>query len=138
MEFSQIALGAALLVVVGLPVLAVRGGVPEDQAEEVAQARRAVYASAAFSLLLAIHAGLRRFSMAGHTASTAWLAGQLSRPRIRVGACRSRGWSGRSLVDLPGRGATGLGGEPGIARLDAPGGRRDQELSPDGWYRGDR
>lgn len=50
-EFSQIALGAALLVVVGLPVLAVRGGVPEDQADEVAQARRAVYASAAFSLL---------------------------------------------------------------------------------------
>lgn len=52
MEFSQIALGAALLVVVGLPLLAVRGGVPEDQAEEVAQVRRAVYASAAFSLLL--------------------------------------------------------------------------------------
>jgi membrane protease YdiL (CAAX protease family) len=51
-EFSQIALGAALLVVVGLPVLAVRGGVPDDQADEVAQARRAVYASAAFSLVL--------------------------------------------------------------------------------------
>lgn len=52
MEFSQISLGAALLVVVGLPVLAMRGGVPEDQADAVAQARRAVYASAAFSLLL--------------------------------------------------------------------------------------
>lgn len=52
MEFSQIALGAALLVVFGLPVLAVRGGVPDEQASEVAEARRAVYASAAVSLLV--------------------------------------------------------------------------------------
>lgn len=52
MEFSQIALGAAFVVVVGLPVLAVRGGVPDDQAGEVAEARRTVYASAAVSLLI--------------------------------------------------------------------------------------
>ena len=52
MEFSQIALGAAFLVTIGLPVLAVRGRVPDDQADEVAGARRAVYASAALSLLV--------------------------------------------------------------------------------------
>lgn len=52
MEFSQIALGAAFLVVFGLPVLAVRGGVPDEQASEVAEARQAVYASAALSLLV--------------------------------------------------------------------------------------
>ena len=52
MEFSQIALGAGLLIVFGLPVLAVRGGVPDEQASDVADARRAVYASAALSLLI--------------------------------------------------------------------------------------
>ena len=52
MEFSQIALGAAFLVVFGLPVLAVRGGVPDEQVSEVAEARQAVYASAALSLLV--------------------------------------------------------------------------------------
>jgi len=51
-EFSQIALGAAFLVVFGLPVLAVRGGVPDEQVSEVAEARQAVYASAALSLLV--------------------------------------------------------------------------------------
>ncbi len=51
-EFSQIALGTAFIVVIGLPVLAVRGGVPDDQAAEVARARRTVYASAALSLLV--------------------------------------------------------------------------------------
>lgn len=52
MEFSQIALGTAFLVVIGLPVVAVRGGIPDDQAADVAEARRAVYASAALSLLV--------------------------------------------------------------------------------------
>lgn len=52
MEFSPIALGAAFLIVFGLPVLAVRGGVPDEQASEVAEARRAVYASAALSLVV--------------------------------------------------------------------------------------
>lgn len=52
MEFSQIALGAAFLVVVGLPVLAVRGGVPDDQAGDIAEARKTVYASAALSLVV--------------------------------------------------------------------------------------
>jgi len=51
-EFSQIALGAAFLIVIGLPVLAMRGGVPDDQAGEVAAARRTVYASAAASLMI--------------------------------------------------------------------------------------
>jgi len=51
-EFSQIALGAAFVVVIGLPVLAVRGGVPDDQVGEIAEARRTVYASAALSLLI--------------------------------------------------------------------------------------
>lgn len=35
----------------GLPVLAARGGVPDEQAEQVAAARTAVYASAALSLM---------------------------------------------------------------------------------------
>jgi len=50
-DFSPIALGFALALVMGLPVLAARGGVPEDQAEQVAEARTAVYASAALSLM---------------------------------------------------------------------------------------
>lgn len=52
MEFSEITLGFALALVLGLPVLATRGGVPEDQLEEIASARSAVYASAALSLLI--------------------------------------------------------------------------------------
>jgi len=51
-EFSQIALGVGLLVVIGLPVLAVRGGVPDDQSDDVAEARQTVYAAAALSLLI--------------------------------------------------------------------------------------
>ncbi len=52
MEFSPITLGFALALVFGLPVLATRGGVPEDQVEEIAGARTAVYASAALSLMI--------------------------------------------------------------------------------------
>ena len=52
MEFSEITLGFAIALVLGLPVLATRGGVPEDQLEEIAAARSAVYASAALSLLI--------------------------------------------------------------------------------------
>lgn len=52
MEFSPIALGYALALVMGLPVLATRGGVPEDQLEDIAEARTAVYTSAALSLLV--------------------------------------------------------------------------------------
>lgn len=51
MDFSPITLGFALALVMGLPVLAARGGVPEDQVEQIAQARTAVYASAALSLM---------------------------------------------------------------------------------------
>ena len=51
MDFSPITLGFALALVMGLPVLATRGGVPEDQVEQIAQARTAVYASAALSLM---------------------------------------------------------------------------------------
>lgn len=52
MEFSPITLGFALALVFGLPVLATRGGVPEDQVDEIAGARTAVYASAALSLMI--------------------------------------------------------------------------------------
>lgn len=52
MEFSPITLGFAIALVLGLPVLATRGGVPEDQVEEIAAARTAVYASAALSLMI--------------------------------------------------------------------------------------
>lgn len=52
MEFSPITLGFALALVFGLPVLATRGGVPEDEVEEIAGARTAVYASAALSLMI--------------------------------------------------------------------------------------
>ncbi|MFW6085197.1 MAG: CPBP family intramembrane glutamic endopeptidase [Gemmatimonadota bacterium] len=52
MEFSPITLGFALALVLGLPVLATRGGVPDAQAEEIAGARTAVYASAALSLMI--------------------------------------------------------------------------------------
>jgi membrane protease YdiL (CAAX protease family) len=50
-DFSPITLGFALALVMGLPVLAARGGVPEEQVEEIAGARTAVYASAALSLM---------------------------------------------------------------------------------------
>ena len=52
MDFSPITLGFALALVLGLPVLATRGGVPEDQIEQIAEARTAVYASAALSLMI--------------------------------------------------------------------------------------
>lgn len=52
MDFSPIALGFALAIVLGLPVLATRGGVPEDQVDQIAEARTAVYASAALSLMI--------------------------------------------------------------------------------------
>lgn len=52
MEFSPIALGFALALVMGLPVLATRGGVPEDQLEDIGEARTAVYTSAALSLFI--------------------------------------------------------------------------------------
>lgn len=52
MEFSPITLGFALALVMGLPVLAARGGVPDEQVEEIAEARSAVYASAALSLMV--------------------------------------------------------------------------------------
>lgn len=52
MEFSPIALGYALALVMGLPVLAAKGGVPDDQLEDIAEARIAVYTSAALSLLI--------------------------------------------------------------------------------------
>jgi len=50
-DFSPITLGFALALVMGLPVLAARGGVPEAQVEQIAAARTAVYASAALSLM---------------------------------------------------------------------------------------
>lgn len=52
MEFNSIVLGFAIALVFGLPVLATRGGVPEDQVEEIGEARTAVYASAALSLMI--------------------------------------------------------------------------------------
>lgn len=52
MEFSPITLGFALALVMGLPVLATRGGVPEEQVAEISEARTAVYASAALSLMI--------------------------------------------------------------------------------------
>lgn len=52
MEFNPIILGFALALVLGLPVLATRGGVPEHQVEEIGEARTAVYASAALSLMI--------------------------------------------------------------------------------------
>jgi membrane protease YdiL (CAAX protease family) len=51
-EFNSIVLGFALALVLGLPVLATRGGVPEHQVEEIGEARTAVYASAALSLMI--------------------------------------------------------------------------------------
>ncbi len=51
MDFSSITLGFALALVMGLPVLAARGGVPEDDVQQIAGARTAVYASAALSLM---------------------------------------------------------------------------------------
>jgi len=51
-EFNSIVLGFALALVLGLPVLATRGGVPEEQVEEIGEARTAVYASAALSLMI--------------------------------------------------------------------------------------
>ena len=52
MDFSPVMLGFAVILVLALPVLAVRGSVGEDQLEEITEARRAVYASAALSLLI--------------------------------------------------------------------------------------
>lgn len=52
MEFGTITLGFALALVMGLPVLATRGGVPEDQVRQIAESRTAVYASAALSLMI--------------------------------------------------------------------------------------
>lgn len=51
MDSSPITLGFALALVMGLPVLAARGGVPEDDVRYIAGARTAVYASAALSLM---------------------------------------------------------------------------------------
>lgn len=51
MDFSPITLGFALALVMGLPVLATRGGVPEENVRHISEARTAVYASAALSLM---------------------------------------------------------------------------------------
>jgi membrane protease YdiL (CAAX protease family) len=48
---DAIAIGAAALLLVGLPLLTARGGLTEDQLEEVRDARTSVYLSAALSLL---------------------------------------------------------------------------------------
>ena len=52
MDFTPITLGFALALVLGLPVLATRGGVPESEVDQIAAARTAVYASAALSLMI--------------------------------------------------------------------------------------
>lgn len=52
MSFTPIALAFCLLLTAGLPLLAARTGIREEQAAEIAAARSAVYLSAAISLVV--------------------------------------------------------------------------------------
>jgi membrane protease YdiL (CAAX protease family) len=51
LEVDALAVLVAALVAVGLPLLAARSGVPEEQVDEIAEIRTSVYASAALSLV---------------------------------------------------------------------------------------
>ena len=51
MPTDPIAIGAAVLALVGLPLLTARSGLTEDQLEDVRDARTSVYLSAALSLV---------------------------------------------------------------------------------------
>lgn len=62
MELGWIARGFSVALLLGLPLMASRGGIGEEQVQEVAESRRAVYVSAGFSLLI----------LAGLTWAVAW------------------------------------------------------------------
>lgn len=102
MEFSPVMLGFAVILVLGLPVLAVRGSVGEDQLDEISDARRAVYASAALSLLI--------LSLIAFAVAT-WQGVDPSRLGWNVGDARSAfAWAAGAAV-------AGLAGTWVLARL---------------------
>lgn len=51
MAVDLVALGAAVVLLVGIPVLTLRAGLPEEQIDEVRDARSAIYVSASLSLI---------------------------------------------------------------------------------------